>query len=423
MIKKLLFFLFFLNILNIAYAEHITPYFTYEASSTVTSTNLNGNFNRIINEFNGSIDNTNIDTSAGFRFFEVLGATPPAGQQGRIVYNSTLNSLNFDTGSEWNLALIVTPDASVKGDLLYYDGTDWVRLNAGNSGEYLQTMGNTLAPKWNPILPASPPTIFLSAFAGDASDGEGPSTTSDISNTLKQYNNWTVNAGQTITAQNCIIAVKGKLTVNGTISANGGGYAGGAAGSPGVNGTSASAAWQLISVGGGGGGGGGGAGPAWGGAGGTSGGALGAAGNDTGDGQAGGVASAAKQAAAKSVWTEYIIWSGVFTNGGGAGGGGGGNTNGGTGGTGGGYLIIECEEFVGNAASVVSADGAAGANASQAGSGGAGGGGGGFLLIRARTITANAGTIRANGGAGGTSPDKGDGGAGGAGLAAIIDLP
>ena len=32
--------------------------------------------------------------------------------------------------------------------MLYYDGTDWVRLGIGTAGQFLQTNGGATAPVW-----------------------------------------------------------------------------------------------------------------------------------------------------------------------------------------------------------------------------------------------------------------------------------
>lgn len=147
MIKKILLtIIFVLNILNIANATLIEKYFDYEVNSSLTYLNLNGNIDNIINIVNGNLDNTNI--RSGFKLFEVLGTTPAAGQQGRIIYNTTDNSLNFDTGSIWNKSPIYTGTA-VQGDILYYgSGTSYALLTAGTKGQALTTGGASANPTY-----------------------------------------------------------------------------------------------------------------------------------------------------------------------------------------------------------------------------------------------------------------------------------
>jgi hypothetical protein len=36
-----------------------------------------------------------------------------------------------------------------QGDVLYYNGTAWVRLGAGTSGQVLTTQGSGANPQWN----------------------------------------------------------------------------------------------------------------------------------------------------------------------------------------------------------------------------------------------------------------------------------
>lgn len=100
--KRLLFsILFVLNVLNVANAGTVSRYFNYETDSEVNSNNLNGNFNNIVTVLNGAVDNTNVNTTAGFRLYEVLGVLPTAATLGRTVFYTVDKSLNFDTGSEW----------------------------------------------------------------------------------------------------------------------------------------------------------------------------------------------------------------------------------------------------------------------------------------------------------------------------------
>lgn len=97
--KKILVGLFVFLFTMPVYAGTITRYLTFTTNSQVTSTNLNGNFDNIVNECNGGLDNTNIDTAAGYRLYEILGATPAAGTEGRLVYNTATDLFMFDSGS------------------------------------------------------------------------------------------------------------------------------------------------------------------------------------------------------------------------------------------------------------------------------------------------------------------------------------
>jgi len=50
--------------------------------------------------------------------------------------------------------------SDVQGDVLYFDGTDYVRLGAGTDGEFLQTQGASSSPTWAALPPAE--TVFTS---------------------------------------------------------------------------------------------------------------------------------------------------------------------------------------------------------------------------------------------------------------------
>lgn len=56
---------------------------------------------------------------------------------------------------------ITSPPGSVQGDVLYHNGTDWVRLAAGTSGFFLRTNGTAANPGW-----ASPPGGMANPMTG-----------------------------------------------------------------------------------------------------------------------------------------------------------------------------------------------------------------------------------------------------------------
>jgi hypothetical protein len=100
--KKIFFSLIFsLFLFSRSFAGLVETYQTYATNDTLTSLNLNGNFNNIRSVLNGGIDNANIDTVNGLRLYEILGTLPAAGTQGRTVFYTVDNSLNLDTGTTW----------------------------------------------------------------------------------------------------------------------------------------------------------------------------------------------------------------------------------------------------------------------------------------------------------------------------------
>ena len=146
--KKLLFSIFFvLNILNIANAGTVSRYFNYATTSEVNAINLNGNFDNIVTALNGGLTNTNINTTAGYRLYEVLGVLPAAGTSGRTVFYTVDSSLNFDTGTQWYSAITLLRPP-VQGDIVYFNGTNWVVLGYGTKGKSLTTGGASANPSW-----------------------------------------------------------------------------------------------------------------------------------------------------------------------------------------------------------------------------------------------------------------------------------
>lgn len=281
-------------------------------------------------------------------------------------------------------------------------------------------------------------TLVLEAIYGDGSDGDATisgntSLTSDVF-----YNNLTINNGITLTTDGWRIFVKGTLTNNGTISANGtNGGAGGAGGNGGggVNTSGAAgAAGAAANY------------PEGSTAYGTDGPAGGSGGLGGNNSSAPSRAGAAGVAGTTTTTARKIGSDGSNGGtGGAAGNGGGGAAAGGTGGTSSGALRNEIRTYVAaylmydpqtgdfyyTAGGGGSGGGGQGGSVSAGSTGGGGGGGGGggagsaggCVSIFARTLV-NAGAITAvggnggNGGAGGngdTSVDAGWGGGGGGG--------
>ena len=148
--KILLTLLGLLLIPSLCFADTATRHTTYATTSEVNATNLNGNFDNLVIVLNGGLDNTNADTASGYRFLEVLGALPSAGTQGRSIYLTTNNTLNFDTGSAFTQA-ITASGTPAQGDIIYYNGTAWARLGYGTSGQFLKTQGSSANPIWDGV--------------------------------------------------------------------------------------------------------------------------------------------------------------------------------------------------------------------------------------------------------------------------------
>jgi len=200
--KKLLIILFLL-FSTIAYAGTVDMP-QYDVNGSVTNVNLNARFTALTNAINGGLNNNNASTSTGFWFIEVLGTLPSAGNQGRVVFVTTTNTLYFDTGTSWvtvatlpsnqtfagnntftgnntfqgadSFANIDINDGTAdsvnigaasqgtaklvslelnyahKGDLLYDDGTGkFDRLRPNENNYVLTSQGTTNSPQYKPL--------------------------------------------------------------------------------------------------------------------------------------------------------------------------------------------------------------------------------------------------------------------------------
>lgn len=260
---------------------------------------------------------------------------------------------------------------------------------------------------------------------GDGSDGAKTVSSNETLNGVKFYEDFTVQAGNTVTVNNILwVFATGTIDISGTIDGNGNGASGGSGGAPGGNGSGAD--FSPLGTGGSGGAGGG----------------SGTAGGDGGDGDTFtpsvqdlvrmDIASAYKEVqknganlggAGGGGGGDAIISSeGNGQNGSspGGGGGGGGETTGsaGSGGDGGdggaGVILVAPEINVSGTITMQGTDGQDGTADSASGGGGGGGSGGPIVLVSPNISVG--GTTDTSGGSGGTGPDgggdQGDGGDG-----------
>lgn len=85
--------------------------------------------------------------------------TSIAGSSGVLTFGTAGNVVGAAAGSVLNFNISVS--GQTQGDILYYNGTGWVRLPAGTSGQFLQTQGGGLNPLW-----ASSPSAPVLSVAG-----------------------------------------------------------------------------------------------------------------------------------------------------------------------------------------------------------------------------------------------------------------
>ncbi|MBU0959709.1 MAG: hypothetical protein KKB31_07220, partial [Nanoarchaeota archaeon] len=64
----------------------------------------------------------------------------------------TFGIFDFDTsvsGTDLNIT------SQAQGDILYFNGSEWVRLGAGTSGKFLKTLGAGANPSWDTVAGSS----------------------------------------------------------------------------------------------------------------------------------------------------------------------------------------------------------------------------------------------------------------------------
>ncbi len=141
--------LLFLLLTSPVLADTVTIPTTYITGGSVTATNLNNNFQAALIALNGGLDNNNAAISRGFRFYEVLSSLPTAGTQGRIVYNTSNNTINTDTGASWLTQVNPTGTTAI-GQIPLYN-TSWTLLSPGAQYYSLVSNGTSSLPSYQQV--------------------------------------------------------------------------------------------------------------------------------------------------------------------------------------------------------------------------------------------------------------------------------
>lgn len=133
---------------TIAMASQVTIPTIYQTNGTVTAANLNGNFTALAQTINGGLDNTNANTTQGYRFYQTVAVLPSPGNMGAVYFLTSDDTLNFDTGASFikSVGVNVVP---VQGDVIYYGASGWTDLGAGTIGQVLTTGGSSANPFWS----------------------------------------------------------------------------------------------------------------------------------------------------------------------------------------------------------------------------------------------------------------------------------
>ena len=151
----------------------ITP--TASAVNQVTITNAAATTSPIIS---ASGNDTNIDVNirpkgtgvisivpSGNTAYDGVKILPRAGGTGS--YSATITPTTLTASRTLTLpdvtgtVLATTLTSTAQGDILYYNGTAWVNLAAGTSGQYLKTQGASANPTWASVSTSAPVTSDL----------------------------------------------------------------------------------------------------------------------------------------------------------------------------------------------------------------------------------------------------------------------
>jgi hypothetical protein len=132
---------------NHAFATQIVYPVSWQVNDTVTNTKLNNNDNAVSNVVNGNLDNTNM--ASGYSLFQTVSNLPSSGNQGRVDFLTSDNSLNLDNGSAW-LKTITPTGTLATGDLPYYNAS-WQLLAPGTNHYALVSNGASSLPSYQQV--------------------------------------------------------------------------------------------------------------------------------------------------------------------------------------------------------------------------------------------------------------------------------
>lgn len=90
---------------------------------------------------------------------------------GNLPTNTTYWNVMAQGGTD-----ITSISGLAQGDILYYNGTDWVRLGAGTSGQFLKTQGTGANPVWANAGGTNTPMFYVSKSGNQSVAGNTETT-------------------------------------------------------------------------------------------------------------------------------------------------------------------------------------------------------------------------------------------------------
>lgn len=144
---------------------------TYTAGQVISPTDVTANEDVIFAWAQGNVDTDSLKTSAVTTAVIADGTilNIDISSSAAIAYSKLNLASSIATGDIADNAVTGTKIAigsDAQGDLLYYNGTDWTRLGAGTSGQFLKTNGAAANPAWASTSLYEVVTISRFASAG-----------------------------------------------------------------------------------------------------------------------------------------------------------------------------------------------------------------------------------------------------------------
>lgn len=148
----------------------VTKPFTHSPGDTILSAETNSNFNTLYDDYNGNITNANISASANIGDTKLAQISTAGKVSGAAL--TSLSSIPSDAGAIPAVNVTdLTLTSQAQGDIIRFDGSNWIRLAVGTANQILTTDGTD--PSWGSLTSSIKSVSVTSTGSGQTITGMG----------------------------------------------------------------------------------------------------------------------------------------------------------------------------------------------------------------------------------------------------------
>lgn len=120
--------------------------FSLSRGKTLPDTSSKSDFHDLVDQSTVTVQDLRQDEMVSGSGVVIRQAAAPSDTDALHVDTDDSYRIKVYNGSAW--VEIPTISSAVQGDIIYHNGTNWVRLAAGTSGQFLKTQGSSANPTW-----------------------------------------------------------------------------------------------------------------------------------------------------------------------------------------------------------------------------------------------------------------------------------